>query len=312
MTATNVVVVTGLSGAGKSTALAALEDLGFHSIENVPPPVISAAIDACEQVGVHEIALGFGGQVGGFLEGAAEVLSQLGKGHDRKVTVLFLDASDEAVTRRFSETRRPHPLLAEAKRLGATVDHDAVGRGVALERERLAPLRSMATVVLDTSGLRVHDLRRRVFALIRPERAEGVHMSTRILSFGFKHGVPSDADVVLDVRFLDNPFFVPELREKTGEEPEVAEYVLAAPDAQTFLGKAVELLEFLLPRYEAEGKSYLTIAIGCTGGQHRSVAISNEIARRLRASALPALRVAHRDARVKRADGDAAPTKGVP
>ncbi|HTJ84230.1 MAG TPA: RNase adapter RapZ, partial [Polyangiaceae bacterium] len=261
MTTTNVVVVTGLSGAGKSTALAALEDLGFHSVENVPPSVIAAAVEACENAGVHEIALGFGGRVPGFLEGAADAVASLARVGERKVTVLFLDASDEAVLRRFSETRRPHPLHAEAKRRGSSEDLAHVAGGIVVERESLAPLRAMATVVIDTSSLRVHDLRKRVITLVRSDASTTARMTTRILSFGFKHGLPSDADLVLDVRFLDNPFFVPELRDQTGESRAVADYVLAAEDARTFIDKAVELLGFLVPRYEREGKSYLTIAI---------------------------------------------------
>jgi len=300
MTVTNVVVVTGLSGAGKSTALAALEDLGFHSVENVPPSVILAAIEACENAGVHEIALGFGGRVSRFLEGAADAIAGIGKHGERKVSVLFLDASDEAVLRRFSETRRPHPLHDEAKRRGSSEDLAQVAGGIALERESLAPLRAMATVVVDTSSLRVHDLRKRVIALVHSDATPSVRMRTRILSFGFKHGLPSDADLVLDVRFLDNPFFVPELRERTGEEKAVSDYVLAAEDARQFVDKAVDLLAFLVPRYEREGKSYLTIAIGCTGGQHRSVALAVEIERRLREGGGRGLTVVHRDVHSRR------------
>jgi len=301
---TQVVVVTGLSGAGKSTALAALEDLGFHSIENLPPAVTLHAIETCEQAGVNLIALGFGGSVGPFLDRAAEVLSQIAGGGPaaRRMTMIFLDASDEVVARRFNETRRPHPLSAEAQhaKTASGVQPSSVLDGVTLERQRLSPLRAMADLVIDTSRLSVHDLRRRIVSLLKPGSEQAAQMSTRLLSFGFKHGLPSDADVVLDVRFLDNPHFVPELRPFTGENEKVKSYVLAADGAAEFLDHSCQLLEFLLPRYEHEGKTYLTVAIGCTGGQHRSVAMANAIAERLRASRggvrMAAIAVTHRDA----------------
>lgn len=297
---THVVVVTGLSGAGKSTALGALEDLGFHAIENLPPTVISAAITACEAAGIADVALGLGATVGPFLEEASQALSGIVRGEGRKLTVLFLDASDDVVTRRFSETRRPHPLLAEGRLVGEpSVDLADVRSAVSLERERLAPLLALATMVLDTSGLRAHDLRKRVFAVIRPGTLGATRMSTRLVSFGFKFGLPGDADVVLDVRFLDNPFFVPELRDLTGMDDAVREFVLSAPDAGAFIEKSADLLGFLLPRFEREGKSYLTVAIGCTGGQHRSVAVAAELGRRLSKTVMPGLVVVHRDARAR-------------
>ncbi|NUP09384.1 MAG: RNase adapter RapZ [Polyangiaceae bacterium] len=303
----HVVVVTGLSGAGKSTALAALEDLGFHAIENAPPPVILEAIEACEQAGVRDIALGLGGSVGSFIDGAPGVIQRISNG-SRKVTVIFLDASDEVVLRRFNETRRPHP---EAQRASATerntgapaIHKSGILESVALERERLGPLRALATLVIDTSRLRVHDLRKRVFALLKPEHDGLFKLSVRVVSFGFKYGLPNDADLVLDVRFLDNPHFIPELRPLTGEDPRVRDYVLRASGAREFLKKTGDLLEFLVPRYEEEGKSYLTIGIGCTGGQHRSIAIANAIAEELGRTialrnATTEVTVVHRDGRM--------------
>lgn len=303
----NVVVVTGLSGAGKSTAMSALEDLGYYCVENLPPSVIAHAVEACESRGVRDIALALGVGVDGLVDEAAAAISELsGKGDkasdggataSRHVRLIFLDASDEAVLRRFSETRRPHPLLMHRER------HEVID-AVRLERERLAPLRALASFVIDTSGLRVHDLRKRVTSMMRPEMSEHARMQVRMLSFGFKHGLPSDADLVFDVRFLDNPYFVAELRPLTGEDPRVRDFVLAAEDARALLDKLEDLLEFLLPRYEREGKSYLTVAIGCTGGQHRSVAIARALTERLekpKGSGRPerfrsALRVVHRDA----------------
>jgi len=296
---TNVVVVTGLSGAGKSTAIAALEDLGYHAIENLPPPVIEHAIAACESAGVREIALGLGAGVGDLLAGAAEVVSGLARagkndgGPVRRLTVVFLDASDEAVLRRYSETRRPHPAMTSR----SDGEHAEVLDGIALERERLAPLRALASVVIDTSSLRVHDLRRRVLGVFKPETIAALRMSVRFLSFGFKYGLPSDADLVLDVRFLDNPHFVDELRPLTGEDSRVRDYVLGAEPAKQFLDLATPLLHFLLPRYEAEGKAYLTVAIGCTGGQHRSVSIAIALADALFKKGHQGIRVVHRDAR---------------
>jgi UPF0042 nucleotide-binding protein len=296
-----VVVVTGLSGAGKTTALAALEDRGYHTIENLPPTVMERAIEACEASGILDIALGIGASVAAFLDGAADALRRLASYPGRELTVLFLEASDEVLVRRFSETRRPHPLVAVASRERGRSGielADAID-GVRLERELLAPLRAIADVVVDTSALRVHDLRRRVLEGLRPSGGAEGAMSTRLLTFGFKYGLPSDADLVFDVRFLDNPFFVPELRELTGEDARVRDYVLSTPNAQTFVELADSMLRFLLPRYESEGKSYLTIAIGCTGGKHRSVSIAIVLAARLaeaREGRGWPLRLVHRDA----------------
>ncbi|MFO0548612.1 MAG: RNase adapter RapZ [Polyangiaceae bacterium] len=296
---THVVVVTGLSGAGRSTAMAALEDLGFYSIENAPPSVIVEAIEACEQAGVRRISLGIGNSVPAFIESTADAVAKLAPQSNRRVTTLFLDATDEVLLRRFSETRRPHPAFSR--------EQDAAGvlEGIRIERRRLSPLRALSPLVVDTSMLTVHELRRHVFALLRPEA--GAHqMVTRVVSFGFKYGLPSDADLVFDVRFLDNPHFVAELRPLTGQDRRVSDYVLQAKGAGDFVDRTAELLNTLLPRYEEEGKSYLTIAVGCTGGRHRSVALAEAIAERLRRAAAdpgaPGGRVTivHRD--IERAD----------
>lgn len=289
-----VVVVTGLSGAGKSTALHSLEDLGYFCVDNLPTALVERTVEVCEAGGVHRIALGIDVRVGSFLEGAVGALDRIGEDRRREVGVLFLDASDEALLRRFSETRRPHPLTSLAlsqPRHGAL----AVLDGVQIEREQLAQLRARATVVIDTTLLSVHDLRRQVIAHLGPGKAEQPRMVTRILSFGFKYGLPVDADLVLDVRMLDNPYFVPALRHLPGTEPAVRDFVLKNPEAIEFIRRAEELLEFSLPRYEREGKSYLTIAIGCTGGRHRSVVISVALTEALqRKTGLPIL-VLHRD-----------------
>jgi UPF0042 nucleotide-binding protein len=206
---------------------------------------------------------------------------------------LFLDASDAALLARFSSTRRPHPLetlgKAPAERSLAVVD------GIRLERERLADLRADASLVIDTTDLTVHDLRRRIIELFRPRVGGRAGLSTRVLSFGFKYGVPNDCDMVFDVRFIENPYFVPELKQLSGLDPEVERFVRAEERAVAFFERVSELLALLLPWYELEGKSHFTVGFGCTGGRHRSVAIAEWIAQRLRSGGQQGLEVAHRD-----------------
>jgi len=319
-----VVVVTGLYGAGKSTALQAMSELGYFCIDNLPTAVVESAVRACEDAGINRTALGIHvGSRGDVKKGAAEIVDRLGtrttkppmegaskppeEARSREVTVLFLDASDAALVRRFNETRRPHPLLAgaaEATPLEGEVHRpgtSAVLDGVRLERERLAPLRARATFELDTSSMSVHDLRRQVLGFFDAGTESGPRMKTRFVSFGFKYGMPIDANLVFDVRFLDNPYFVPELRPLTGLDPKVRDHIFRSEDANEFAHRVTGLLEFCLPRYQDEGKSYLTVGIGCTGGQHRSVALAEELAKRLRAAGLKGgsdsdITVVHRDA----------------
>lgn len=285
-----LVVVTGLSGAGKSTALRALEDLGFFCVDNLPPTLLGETLDACNAGGIDKVALGIDVRVRSFLGDVGARLDALAS--SREVAVVFLDALDEALLRRFNETRRPHPL----SRPGG-IDHGALAvlDGVRIERERLAPLRGRATHIIDTTRLSVHELRRRIVASFGPGAGELPRMSTRFVSFGFKYGVPVDADLVLDVRFLDNPYFVPELRELPGTDPAIVSFVLGLEETQKFIGHARDLLAFTLPRYEREGKSYLTVAIGCTGGRHRSVVLAEHLARDLSAATGMPIAVVHRD-----------------
>jgi UPF0042 nucleotide-binding protein len=287
-----VVVVTGLSGAGKSQALHALEDLGFFCVDNLPTLLAPQAVALCERGGMTRVALGIDVRVRAFLGEVGNVLQLLEAGGQRDLQVLFLDASDETLLHRFSESRRPHPLSAESGHEGAL----AVLDGVRIERERLAPLRASATRVIDTTNSSVHDLRRLLVAHFGPASGGAPRMVTRMVSFGFKYGTPVDADLVLDVRFLDNPYFVPELKPLTGLDEAVAAYVLAAPETQEFLRRTRALLEYVMPRYEREGKSYLTIAIGCTGGRHRSVTIAEALAKEIAASTGAEIAVVHRDA----------------
>jgi RNase adapter protein RapZ len=284
-----VVVVTGLSGAGKSTALRALEDLGFFCVDNLPTALAPNAVELCERGGMTRVALGMDVRVRAFLGEVSLVVAKLEDGGRREVQLAFFDASDETLLRRFSETRRPHPLSTGEGGALAVLD------GVRIERERLAPLRALATRVFDTTDRSVHELRREVIDQFGPASGGAPRMVTRIVSFGFKFGAPVDADFVLDVRFLKNPYFVAELRSLPGTEPKVIEYVLNQDGARAFLEKTVDLFEFTLPRCEREGKSYLTIAIGCTGGRHRSVVISEEIAASLRQKLGARIGVSHRD-----------------
>jgi UPF0042 nucleotide-binding protein len=272
-----VVVVTGLSGAGRTTALHALEDLGFFCIDNLPPVLAPDAVTLCEQGGMMRLALGMDVRVRVFLGEVDRVLSQLEDGGRRDVHVLFLDASDETILRRFSETRRPHALASA----GTLQDAASLLEGVALERERLSGLRARATRVVDTTSLSVHDLRRTIITFFGPSSGAAERMAIRVVSFGFKYGTPVDADLVLDVRFLKNPYFVPELKPLPGTDVRVRDYVLALPETREFLDRTLDLLRYVVPKYEKEGKSYLTIAFGCTGGMHRSVVLAEEVANAL-------------------------------
>ncbi len=263
----NLVVVTGVSGAGKSTALRALEDLGYYCADNLPMPLLPQFVELlARRDDITRAALGVDARSGHFLEDAGPVLAGVrGAGHG--VEVMFLDAPDDVLIRRFSETRRKHPLSGTN-----------ILDGVLTERKCLVPLRQQATVVLDTADLTVHGLRSLV--LERYGSSNGT-LAVTVMSFGFKHGLPLEADVVLDVRFLQNPFFIEALSPLSGQDEAVRDFVLASPYAQEFLEKAEGLLQLSLAAFERERKSYATVAIGCTGGRHRSVAIADELGRRL-------------------------------
>lgn len=285
-----IVVVTGLSGAGRSTALRVLEDLSFHCIDNLPTPLLNEAVALwTTQTGDARVALGMDVRVGDYLDAAAAAVKELRRG-GALVHVLFLDASDDALVRRYSESRRPHPLAYLSPGDGLEVH-------IRRERERLGGLRAMADRVIDTTRLTVHDLRRELSEHFAGEVGTSLQMTTRVVSFGFKYGVPVDADNVFDARFLPNPHFVPELRPKTGLDPEVARFVLESPEGAEYLDAVSTFLAPLLPRYAREGKVTLTIGVGCTGGRHRSVAIAEALGHRLRACGAPGdVRVSHRDA----------------
>jgi UPF0042 nucleotide-binding protein len=278
-----VVILTGVSGSGKSTALRALEDAGYYCVDNLPIIFLEKLLELSGHTKgeVTRIGLVVDAREGRFLGDAPRVIEEVRRS-GAHVDVVYLDASDEALLRRFSETRRPHPLAGGA----------AVPEGLAAERQALEPLKALAGEVVDSSRLNVHELKR----LIHSRFVEGavLQLGVTVVSFGFRYGLPSHADLVYDVRFLPNPYFVPDLKPHPGTDPRVNSYVLGQPDASAFLDRIVELNEFLIPRYRAEGKSYLTIAIGCTGGRHRSVAIAGALARRLEAGGTD-VRVWHRD-----------------
>ena len=291
---TSVVVVTGLSGAGKSTAVNALEDLGYFCVDSLPTPVLPSTLASFAAAGVRRVAFGIDVRVRRFLEGATAVLDQLSIPGERELTVLFLDASDEALLRRFSSTRRPHPLTTSSE-AGSEQGALAVLDGIRIERELLTALRARASIVLDTTRMSVHDLRREVTAHFGPSAGGTPRLKVRLLSFGFKFGPPVDADMVIDVRFLDNPYFVPQLSKLPGTNPAVKDYVLSSDGTTEFLELSGKLLEFCLPRFEREGKSYLTIGVGCTGGRHRSVVVAEQLAERLRSRTGLPMDVIHRD-----------------
>ncbi len=279
----HIIVLSGLSGSGKSTAIRALEDAGYFCIDNLPIVLLPKLLEvfAHGASDMQRMAIVIDAREGRFLDATPQAV-QDARAAGHRVDVLFLDATDDAITRRFSETRRRHPLAP----------FGTVAEGIASERSRLAALRSVADEVVDTTRLNAHELKSLLTERYGHEGAP--ELAVQVLSFGFRHGVPPHADNVLDVRFLPNPYFVPDLKALPGTDQRVAQWVLAHNEAQLFLDHAASLLEFLLPRYRAEGKAYLTIALGCTGGRHRSVALAEELARRLSAKKHPA-RVRHRD-----------------
>ncbi|MBS1765972.1 MAG: RNase adapter RapZ [Acidobacteria bacterium] len=280
----DLVIVTGLSGAGRHSVLEALEDRGFTALDNLPVRMLDPLIELESRLHPGtSMAVGMDSRHEDF---AAEFEPLVQRLQDRSqpIQILFLEATDEVLLRRYSETRRVHHL---ASRHG-------LGLSEAIQRERalLAPLRELASAVLDTSGLSLGELRNRLGQLLHLEGGSGSHL--RLFSFGFKFGVPADADLVLDARFLPNPYYVPGLRELTGRDAPVRDYVLSQPDATTFLERAEAWMRWTLPLLAQEGRAYYTLAIGCTGGKHRSVALVEALAEKLK-DAAPGLRVQHRE-----------------
>jgi UPF0042 nucleotide-binding protein len=267
--AKELVIVTGISGAGKASALKAFEDLGYHCVDNLPLELLLSFADLVSKSSdVERAAIVVDVREGPTVDRLPEILKSVKK--LLRTRVLFLDAQDAALVRRYSETRRPHPLGKS----------ETVWRSIVEERQLLDPIRNVAEALIDTSIFNVHELR--AYIQDRYGREEKVNrLLVSCLSFGFKNGVPLDADMVFDVRFLPNPHFVPEFRKKTGLDKKVADYVRDFPQTGEFLDKVTKLMLYLLPHYVKEGKSYLTIAFGCTGGQHRSVMMAEDVAQRL-------------------------------
>jgi UPF0042 nucleotide-binding protein len=263
-----IIIVTGMSGSGKSTALRALEDVGFFCVDNLPvvllPKLLEIQTDAASEI--SKVALVMDLRERYFLEKYAEIFAKL-KEEGHRIEILFLDASDESLLRRFRETRRAHPLC----------ERGTVMEGIALEREKLSALRAMADKIVDTSSFNVHQLKEVIQRHFMTSTTEK-RLLINLMSFGFRYGLPAEADIVLDVRFLPNPYFIEELKHLNGENQKIQEYVMGWEESQTFLRKILDMMEFLIPLYEKEGKSNLNVALGCTGGKHRSVVMAARLA----------------------------------
>ena len=264
-----IVIVTGLSGSGKTTVLKVLEDLGFYCVDNLPPILFPRFIELCEGFTwekIPQIALGMDIREREFLNEYPKIFSQL-REQGYNPEVVFLESSDEVLVRRFSETRRLHPIAREGS---------SILEQIKMERERLAPLRETASLVLDTSQYTVHELQKEIFRAFQMTTAKS-RLTIHLVSFGYRFGIPFDADLVVDVRFIPNPYFINELRPLSGNDEKVKAFISEKQETQVFFEKFKSLLDFLIPLYEKEGKSNLTIAVGCTGGRHRSVSIVNLI-----------------------------------
>ncbi len=268
----SLVIITGMSGSGKHTAFNAFEDLGYFCVDNLPTSLISRLIQMSVASGgeLQELAIVIDVRLGEPLEGFEKLFGEIRKSHTH-AKIIFVEASTDVLARRYGETRRLHPLAQDTTLL----------EGIRAERKGLSTVRTLADLVIDTSNFTVHDLRDFIYQNFRrTDQEEALNVS--LVSFGFKHGIPHNSELVFDVRFLPNPYFVPALKEKTGNDPSVAKYMLKQPETVEILGRIHDMLEYLLPKYTREGKKYLTISIGCTGGRHRSVLVANELQKRLK------------------------------
>ena len=280
-----LVIVTGMSGSGKSTAMKMMEDMGFFCIDNLPIPLLDKLVDFTKSFDTQQkkIAIGIDARSGESLDSLNTVLDELSK-KDIKYEILFLDAEDNVLVKRYKETRRSHPLAH-----GERVD-----KGIRRERCKLEYLKEKADYIIDTSRLLTRELKtelERIF--VKDEEFNSLYVT--ILSFGFKYGIPADSDIVMDVRFLPNPYYVDGLRPKTGNDVEIQQYVMQFAEAKEFLDKLEDLVKFLIPHYIDEGKNQLVISIGCTGGKHRSVTLANELYKRLDGNKDYGLKIEHRD-----------------
>jgi len=266
------VIVTGLSGAGKTEATKSLEDIGYFCVDNLPPKLIPKFAEACNTGQINKVALVMDIRGGVFFDDLFESLEYLRK-NNFKYEILFLDCSDEVLVKRFKQNRRSHPLSPNGRVL----------TGINIERKKLREVQDKADIIIDTSKYPIKDLREKINEYFGDKSIEE-EISISVLSFGFKYGIPVDSDLVFDVRFIPNPFYIPELKPFSGNDEPVKNYVMEQTETQTFLQKANDMFEFLIPNYQKEGKRQLIISIGCTGGRHRSVAIANSIYETLRAN----------------------------
>ena len=279
------VIVTGMSGAGKSTALKIMEDIGYFCVDNFPIPLLEkfAEFAASGETQLKRIAFGMDIRNGEALQQLSGIIQNL-RARGNHVQILFMDASDEVLVKRYKETRRAHPLAGT----------DRVDNGIELERKQVKFLKEMADYIIDTSQLLTRELNAAIGDIfLGHQEYENIYLT--ILSFGFKYGIPSDADLVFDVRFLPKPYYLEELRPKTGNDPELQQFVMKSPEAGEFLDKLEDMVRFLIPNYIKEGKNRLVIAIGCTGGKHRSVTLTNALYERLKKNQKYGLRAEHRD-----------------
>jgi len=283
-----IIIITGLSGSGKSTAVAAFEDAGFYCVDNLPAELLPKFLELPIQrdADIHGLAFVMDLREKRFLSTYGPVLDEL-RQKNYNFEILFLEAEETVLVKRYSETRRHHPLAQDKPLL----------EGIREEKNLLEPLRNSATRVLDTSKYNIHDLKSIIFDIAKSS-LDAVPMRIQVTSFGFKHGIPPDTDIIMDVRFIANPFFVPHLKAQNGRDEAVQQFVLNNPVAREFIDKFQDLLNFLVPLYEKEGKAYLTIAIGCTGGQHRSVVIAEAIYENIKRPGRP-INMTHRDINVK-------------
>lgn len=280
-----LLILTGMSGAGKSTAFKMLEDIGYNCVDNLPVPLLKSMIDLADQPGVKEqkVVVGIDIRSGDNLSQLQEILGEL-RNDGKKFHILFLDAEDEVLVKRYKETRRNHPLSGTER----------IQAGILKEREAIHFLKEQADFIIDTSHLLTRELKmelQRIFV----KKEDFKNLFVTVMSFGFKYGIPSDADLVFDVRFLPNPYYVAELRPKTGNDIEIQKFVLGYREAHDFLDKLEDMIRFLIPNYIKEGKNQLVIAIGCTGGKHRSVTLANQLFERLETEDSIGIKIEHRD-----------------
>lgn len=280
-----LLILTGMSGAGKSTAFKMLEDIGYNCVDNLPVPLLKRMIDLADQPGEKEqkVVVGIDIRSGDNLSQLQDILEEL-RNDGKKFHILFLDAEDDVLVKRYKETRRNHPLSGTER----------IQAGIIKEREAIRFLKEQADFIIDTSHLLTRELKMELQRIFVKEE-DFKNLFVTVMSFGFKYGIPSDADLVFDVRFLPNPYYVAELRPKTGNDIEIQKFVLAYREAHEFLDKLVDMIRFLIPNYIKEGKNQLVIAIGCTGGKHRSVTLANQLFERLETEDSIGIKIEHRD-----------------